>query len=71
MNATGMKCSVCHEQLLYTPGRGYHHQQGGTYTQRCPDCGWRAAIYPSAVCCPMCGSRKVLDDHCVQPVPAR
>lgn len=61
------KCVWCGERLEFVRGRGYVHQEGGTYKMRCPDCDWRGAPYPSPIDCPKCGSRDVRDDHCALP----
>ena len=65
-----MTCQFCEEPLRFVTGRGYVHQEGGTYVMRCPDCGWRGAPYPSAVSCPSCGSKAIRDDHCATAVIA-
>ena len=57
-------CLWCGQGLRYVAGRGWVHQEGGTYMMRCPDCGWTGAPYPSPVACPSCGSRNLRDDHC-------
>lgn len=57
-------CVWCQESLSFVRGRGYVHEQGGSYMMYCPDCGWKGAPYPSPTQCPKCGSRALRDDHC-------
>ena len=61
-----MKCMYCGELLRFGE-RGWIHAEGGTYRQRCPDCGYEAAPYPAPVFCPKCGSSGWRDDHCAMP----
>jgi DNA-directed RNA polymerase subunit RPC12/RpoP len=60
-------CVHCKQQAVWVPGRGYVHQEGGTYMMHCPDCGWQGAPWPSPAECPSCGSKNLRDEHCVLP----
>lgn len=69
----GFICSVCHERLQYVPGKGYLHANGKAYAEREVAC---ADHFVGRRCggddCKRCGGsgRIMVDDHCVQPVPA-
>ncbi|MGQ0568353.1 MAG: hypothetical protein ACT4P5_02295 [Armatimonadota bacterium] len=68
-------CLYCHEPLTFTPGKGWHHQDGSVYKQRaeyrCPDVRClRDRRFSSGHECPMCGLAMVpveVDDHCATP----
>lgn len=57
-------CQHCGEELRFERGRGWVHQEGGTYKVYCPDCDWAGAPYPSPAFCPACGGEGLRDDHC-------
>ena len=58
-----MKCMWCDEDLDFRGG-WVHALGGGLYMMRCRDCGHRAALRPSPVVCPKCGSKEGWrDDH--------
>lgn len=62
------KCLYCPEQLTFQHGIGWTHPGGGTYMQRCDECGYKAARRPSPKACPSCGAvRAWRDDHCATP----
>jgi DNA-directed RNA polymerase subunit RPC12/RpoP len=58
------ECIWCGEPLRFVPGRGWVHEEGGSYVMRCRQCGWKGAPYPSPAQCPRCGSEGLRDDHC-------
>ena len=62
-----MQCIWCSQELTFVQGRGFTHPEGGGYMQFCPSCEWQGAPYPSAITCPICGSKEVRDDHCALP----
>jgi rubrerythrin len=61
-------CLWCNQVLVFQPGRGYRHPEGGLYVMFCPACGWKGAPDPSPTQCPQCGAADVRDDHCAQMV---
>lgn len=60
-------CLYCNEELMWVPGRGWVHKEGGVYVMFCPVCNWEGAPYPSPITCPRCGSNRVHDNHCAAP----
>jgi rubrerythrin len=64
---TPRPCTWCGAPLAFSPERGWHHGEGGTYVMRCDGCGWTGAPYPSPQACPSCGARRLRDDHCALP----
>jgi hypothetical protein len=61
-------CGHCKEPLEFRRGRGWLHQEGGSYKMYCLDCKWEGAPYPCPIICPKCGSFKVRDHHCALPI---
>ena len=61
-------CAYCKRLLVYAPGQGWVHVDGGgTYWQRCGDCGWEGSGV-AITSCPTCGgTRHLVDDHCGLP----
>ena len=58
-------CLHCGEKLEFWQGIGWRHPEGGVYMMRCDACGSKAALLPSPIKCPRCGSeRGWKDDHC-------
>ena len=64
------RCMYCGQMLVFDPERGWIHKEsgGGLYMQKCRDCGWKGAPYPSVIRCPACGSTEVYDDHIAFPL---
>ena len=60
-------CLYCRQLLSWDQRTGWTHPEGGGYMQRCPECGWTGAPFPSRARCPGCGSPELRDDHCAQP----
>ncbi len=64
-----MKCHWCGREIYFGKGVGWVHEDGGgIYWQRCSSCGCEFSHYPAVFECPRCGSKDVVDDHCVLPV---
>jgi len=57
-------CAKCGRELAWD-GRWVHKDGGGLYWMTCPDCGWGGAPagYPAPTKCPVCGGRKISDNH--------
>jgi hypothetical protein len=62
-----VKCLYCSQQIVFKPGKGWIHQEGGIYMMLCLNCGWLGAPSGKVTSCPVCGSHKVVDDHAAWP----
>lgn len=65
-------CRHCLYEVRWTPERGWAHEGGGVWFQRCVNvkCRWYGAPEWSVLVCPGCGQRgTVRTDHCAQPLP--
>jgi len=60
-------CYWCKEPLKAIPGKGYVHEGGGLYVQKCKRCSWKGSFENLMFFCPKCGG-KLVDDHCALPI---
>lgn len=68
-----MRCRVCGQLLTFFVGKGYLHHDGKAYVEKEVPCENRLVGRRCAGDdCKRCrGTGRILiDDHCVQPVPA-
>jgi RecJ-like exonuclease len=68
-----MKCRVCGATLSFYIGKGYLHPNGKAYVEKEVPCENRlVGRWCVGDDCKRCGGtgRMMIDDHCVQPMPA-
>lgn len=59
-------CVWCGEPLEFKQGKGWIHENGGLYVQRCESCQRKLSLREATFVCPFCGG-KLVDDHCALP----